>query len=811
MKRRAVDPAEESSTSNRRRQPQTSCDSCRKRKLKCDRGQPCSSCVARELPCHGQPSAKMIRVDQSPDPSLNQSILRRLRALEEAVFDNHNHKDRQAHPEQSSQPSVANTPMSSAMGTDGPQPARGTAVMPLGRLGSLKFGVLSPAPSKDPVAFSSCPSVEQGCVRMMPLEQAMALLQDYLDHVYPLLPIIHGPTSRDLIRTFYDGLSRGGQVTPQVAALILGMSAISAYFWQPDTGHHAWFASSKDASEASNIWRNWASDILDNTPKEPGNSTLEGVQAWTLLTFMVQNVEGCSTRFRFLHYCSLAAARELLIHVVDSPKADPNQDRVTRELKRRIWWYIAGTDWLLGFMGGPTEGTYSVQLRHMTVKYPRNMNDSDMGTFDDSTSAPVNMSTQMSYFLQRVRIGEIIREVLDTSHPGGPDVDITDYDKVLHLDRLFEQAFMDLPPFFRGQCQPSPRELDTLELQRVMIQLGLLARRARLHRPFLLQQCRYEPHHQRSRDICLKSTRDVVALAISTLQNSLNMDQAGAAAADHRRPRKTGSSTHRLGLVINHLSTSCTVLALYMAGANPAPPNRKNDNINHSNSPTESPTAPPTALPTHGQPNIPTPTSTTANAMGGNTNTNTTHDNNPEDAAAISDELGQACRVLGALAGESPAAADTLRNLVGLLKKYRAQGEVGVGVGVDGGGIEPGQLFQPQGGPVVGRHMGGSGQQQQQHVGALPGQGQGQQQQQGLGDVGGDEGLQWPAMPERFVTDAAVVGDVVPSMTGGNADGAMAEDGGPLSLDGLWDGFVMGSSEDYNQLFTDLDYYCGIF
>ena len=281
----------------------------------------------------------------SPDPSSNGSILQRLRALEEAVFDNH--KDRQAHQEHGSQSSsVTNnsTRPSSRMETDDHQPARATAVMPLRCLGSLKFGILS-SPSNNPMAFAGCPPMEQGSVWMMPQDEAMALLQDYLDHVYPLLPVIHGPTSRDLIRKFYDGLSRGEPVVPQVAALILGMSAISAYFWQPDSGHHAYFPSSKEASESSHVWRDWAADILANTSKEPGSCTLEGVQAWTLLSFMVQNVEGCSYRFRFLHHCTIAAARELLLHVVDSPRADPNQDRVTRELKRRIWWYIAVTDW----------------------------------------------------------------------------------------------------------------------------------------------------------------------------------------------------------------------------------------------------------------------------------------------------------------------------------------------------------------------------------------------------------------------------------------------------------------------------------
>lgn len=87
---------------------------------------------------------------------------------------------------------------------------------------------------------------------------------------------------------------------------------------------------------------------------------------------------------------------------------------------------------------------------------------------------------------------------------------------------------------------------------------------------------------------------------------------------------------------------------------------------------------------------------------------------------------------------------------------------------------------------------------------------------------GGGEELQWrvtsgqmgEAPTARFVADAdttaTAAGDVVPSMVvADDAQGVMVGAVGPLSLDGLWDGFVMGS-EDYNRLFTDLDYYCGI-
>ncbi|KAK4041459.1 hypothetical protein C8A01DRAFT_34543 [Parachaetomium inaequale] len=713
MKRTAVDPPDE--PRHGRRQPQTSCDSCRKRKL-------------------------------NSDLSASDSILRRLRALEEAVFDNHS--------------SHANTPLSSAMEAEDHQPAP-TATMPLGRLGTLKFGI-APIQSPNPFAFAGGPALEQGFVWMMPREQAMALLQDYLDHVYPLLPVIHGPTTRHLIRKFYDGLSRREQLTPQTAALILGMSAISAYFWQPDTGHHSRFASAKEAAQASLLWRDWASDILTNTPQESGNTTLEGVQAWTLLSFMVQNVEGASYRFRFLHNCSLAAARELLLHLVDSPKSDRSEDRVTRELKRRIWWHAAVTDWLLGFMGGPTEGTYSVQPRHMNVKYPKNMNDNDMATFDESTNAPVNLSTQMSYFLQRIRIGEIIRAVLDASHPGGPDVDITDYNQVLTLDHLFEQAFIDLPPFFQSQGPLPPKKLDTLELQRVIIQLGLLSRRARLHRPFLLGQCRYEPHHQRSREICLQSTRAVVSLSISIIEFSLNVDETDAN-TNTSKPRSaglgtartdtgTGLSAHRLGLVINHLSTACTVLAIY-AGANPA----SGSGNNH----------------------LPAP------GGGGGGPQDSVADG--VDRTAVSDELAQACRVLGALGAESPVAADLLRNLVGLLKRYR----VVQGAAPDGGGDESREQ---------------------------------QQQQQQPADIATtattittpataattSEELPWRA-PGQVEAAPGFAGPM-PPLPLVDEEGALAAvgDNSAFSLDGLWDDFVMGSSEDYNQLFADLDYYCGI-
>lgn len=48
--------AADQDTPRRRRQPQTSCNFCRSKKLKCDRGQPCANCTTRGISCEGQTS-----------------------------------------------------------------------------------------------------------------------------------------------------------------------------------------------------------------------------------------------------------------------------------------------------------------------------------------------------------------------------------------------------------------------------------------------------------------------------------------------------------------------------------------------------------------------------------------------------------------------------------------------------------------------------------------------------------------------------------------------------------------------------------
>ena len=280
-------------------------------------------------------------------------------------------------------------------------------------------------------------------------------------------------------------------------------------------------------------------------------------------------------------------------------------------------------------MGSPLDGTYTVHPRFMNVKYPRNLNDNDLSLCEDTFTFPLNIPTQMSCFLQRIRLGEIIRSVVDARPPGQPDLDITEYHEVLALDRLFEQAISDFPPFLRVDAPIPAGAHQHLDLQRSIIHLGFYSRRARLHRPFLLQEYQ-KKQYQQSVSICLSSARTVMSIAARLLQKSLAINASSVSDFNlDDRPTTDSPSYHRLGAVISHMFLACTVLALH-AGL-------------QSN------------------------TTPGSGAIIPNTDTSSYP------------ELGQACQLLSAAGRESPVAAGLVRGLVDVLRRYHFKGVETVG------------------------------------------------------------------------------------------------------------------------------------
>ena len=159
---------------------------------------------------------------------------------------------------------------------------------------------------------------------------------------------------------------------------------------------------------------------------------------------------------------------------------------------------------LLAFTPGPQEGTYSIQLSQMHVNQPHYPESCENDAGDVSL-----LST--SYFLQRVRLAETCRAVVDNL-PLSKIIENASYEQIILLDGKFEDLIRSLPAFFRlDQGSELSYTAPQLTLQRYLIHLGIYTRRSRLHQPFVVAGLT-DPKYTFSRNACLNSSRAVLQI-----------------------------------------------------------------------------------------------------------------------------------------------------------------------------------------------------------------------------------------------------------------------------------------------------------
>lgn len=170
---------------------------------------------------------------------------------------------------------------------------------------------------------------------------------------------------------------------------------------------------------------------------------------------------------------------------------------------------------LLGFLSGPQENTYLIHPDHMNVQKLANIDD----TIPDSEgnySLPISTPTKMSYSLERLKLAEVCREIVDATayeHLRGREIS---YDKVLELDRKLRQAY-DFPAYFRldpisrHQYASLYRDRPAIAWQRCLLHQAYHSRLCRLHRQYLIRGAR-DPTYSYSHVVCLQSARKVLEM-----------------------------------------------------------------------------------------------------------------------------------------------------------------------------------------------------------------------------------------------------------------------------------------------------------
>ncbi|KAM0135616.1 hypothetical protein ACHAO1_004970 [Botrytis cinerea] len=445
-----------------RRQDPVSCQFCRAKKLKCDRNFPCSNCRARRLPCvsaAGQadtPGSQPINSVSAGSSSQGiEELNARLRRLEELLEKNINVS--RSSRDTASVASTQETPAEDAQITNTVSWLESDAFEHRNLQESTNYNLLCYNDEITQTFAASFLGTSATTVRTGVDAQSLAslpsrkhardLFEYFVANVVWIYHIIHVPTLELHLNKLYNDLDQNLQPQNDHVALLSAVFALSVYFQEaePLSKTRRWTLLAHKALCAANFI---------------GKPTMESIQVVLLIAqHLLPNIGGIAT-FRVLFTTAMHSARSLGFDQIDSTQSKKRRagkalNHVELETKRRIWWHIVSTDWILSFMSGPQSGTYMIHPQQMKCDYPSNVNDIDIGPSGDYKQ-PLNAKSRAQY------------KDLDAKYP-------------------------------------------FLAVQRTAGHFGVQTRFNRLHRPYLARGA-HDPRFSYSRMVCLRSARSVIEL-----------------------------------------------------------------------------------------------------------------------------------------------------------------------------------------------------------------------------------------------------------------------------------------------------------
>ncbi|KAE8378274.1 hypothetical protein BDV26DRAFT_261875 [Aspergillus bertholletiae] len=506
------------------RQDPVSCESCRRKKLKCNRQQPCSSCITRRLPCSYGVASDAAHTQRAESENGGQSEA--IVPVSRSTFGLQEERSEDTRPFENSQPShrnreslrTANWLENIHMGDRVPTATPKSLRDELNELRDMEYciapAVLLTTSSRRWNASRENPATVDLLSFLPDRDEAMIRFKYYIDYIDYLYHIIFPKRVQDQIDGIYRAIENGQPPNLSHVALLFSIAASSS-FLQPSMK----FSSCAELFSREFSFLTGAALIQSNHLVNP---TVEGLQAAMMIMHHASNMN-ChpSVSSLFIHAAIVSQAKNLKLHCIDSPQSREEReanppDAVELETKRRLWWDITSYDWFLGFLSGPQEWTYLVNPDHMKVNWPLNLDDKAIKGFGEE-SLPIWTPTDMSFSIERLKLGIVCREVIDaTSHEHLSGIEVS-YQKILELDRKFNQALAEVPEFFRldpisrRQFASLYQDRPTIAWQRCLLQQGYFSRLCRLHRNFFIRGAR-EPEYSYSHVVCLQSARKVLEI-----------------------------------------------------------------------------------------------------------------------------------------------------------------------------------------------------------------------------------------------------------------------------------------------------------
>ncbi|PHH91595.1 hypothetical protein CDD83_11064 [Cordyceps sp. RAO-2017] len=200
-------------------------------------------------------------------------------------------------------------------------------------------------------------------------EAVLGACRSYVDRMDALHKLFHLPRLCSQVHQLFDDIEHQQNFRPGQMTLVLAILASRAAHWcWAGTDMNSFFKSASAAHSFALYWLKATLDFLDYCRRSE-RTVLEMIQANILVTFLIYHMETFSPIVRNLHVASVCAAKDIGLHMVDSPSrlmSNPTRDQIVeREIRRRVWWHICSTDWNVSLCGGKDDATYAIYPRHM--------------------------------------------------------------------------------------------------------------------------------------------------------------------------------------------------------------------------------------------------------------------------------------------------------------------------------------------------------------------------------------------------------------------------------------------------------------
>ncbi|RAO70372.1 uncharacterized protein BHQ10_006384 [Talaromyces amestolkiae] len=148
----------------------------------------------------------------------------------------------------------------------------------------------------------------------------------------------------------------------------------------------------------------------------------------------------------------------------------------------------------------------------MATRRPWNVNDEDLYDGMKNIDKPLSEPTEMSYFLQRIRLGEMCRELVDRMPLGATARDTSDHAEIIAVDAQFLKFLAEIPPFFKLEAAEAPSQPPLtagIIVQRYIIHSLVHSHRCKLHLPYLAKASSNSQYNY-SRESCLEAARQTI-------------------------------------------------------------------------------------------------------------------------------------------------------------------------------------------------------------------------------------------------------------------------------------------------------------